>query len=107
MTHRHLNHQELTLAAIDDIIARGNRQDWAELRRAVLSNPEFFKKILQVCRAHIVDPRAQRYHFWMHYAEEKWQDWNRVKKACAHCATTIFDRVSALEPKRKQRKKAN
>jgi hypothetical protein len=27
----------------------------------------------------------------------KWQDWNVVKKACNHCATTIFDRVAALE----------
>jgi hypothetical protein len=23
-----------------------------------------------VCRAHIANPRAQRHHFWMHYAQE-------------------------------------
>ena len=44
MLHRHLTHEQYTLAAIDDIIARGKRQDWAELRttaladRAVLEN---------------------------------------------------------------------
>jgi hypothetical protein len=69
MTHRHLNHQKLTLAAIDDVIARGRRQDWEELRRAVLADQAFLEKILQVCRAHVADPHAQRYHFWKHYAE--------------------------------------
>jgi hypothetical protein len=27
------------------------------------------EKILRVCRAHVEDPFAQRYHFWKHYAE--------------------------------------
>jgi hypothetical protein len=70
MIHRHLNHQELSLAAIDDVISRGKRRDWEELRLAVLANPEFLEKILQVCRARIADPYAQRYFFWMSYAEE-------------------------------------
>ena len=70
MIHRHLNHQELSLAAIDDVIARGKRKDWEGLRLAVLASPVFLGKVQQVCRAHIADPRAQRYHFWMHYAEE-------------------------------------
>ena len=72
MTHRHLNansRKELSLAAIDDVIARGKRKDWEQLRLAVLGRPTFLKKVQQVCRAHIGDPRAQRYHFWMHYAE--------------------------------------
>ncbi|MEI2691809.1 MAG: hypothetical protein V9H69_19750 [Anaerolineae bacterium] len=30
MQHRHLTHEQYTLAAIDDIIARGKRRDWAE-----------------------------------------------------------------------------
>jgi hypothetical protein len=38
MLHRHLTHQQLTLAAIDDVIARGKRQDWAALRRAALDD---------------------------------------------------------------------
>jgi hypothetical protein len=71
MIHRHLNHRQWTLAAIDDVIARGNREDWAALRKAVLAGPAVLKKVLQVCRAQVADPRAQRYHFWLHYAEER------------------------------------
>ena len=37
MQHRHLTHEQYTLAAIDDIIARGKRRDWAELRQAALA----------------------------------------------------------------------
>ncbi len=69
MLHRHLTHQQLTLAAIDDIIARGKRQDWAELRKAALTDRTVLEKILRVCQAHIADPYAQRYHFWKAYAE--------------------------------------
>ena len=58
-----------TLAAIDDIIARGKRQDWAALRTALLTDPAVQDKVLRVCQAHIADPYAQRYHFWKHYAE--------------------------------------
>lgn len=67
--HRHLAHQQFTLAAIDDIIARGKRQDWAELRRAALDDRAIMEKVLRVCQAHVADPYAQRYHFWKHYAE--------------------------------------
>jgi hypothetical protein len=70
MLHRHLNHEELTLAAIDDVIARGKRADWIELRRAALSNRSVLDRIVRVCRAHVHDPYAQRYHFWKHYAEQ-------------------------------------
>ncbi|MGA3267814.1 MAG: hypothetical protein ABSE16_13435 [Verrucomicrobiota bacterium] len=69
MIHRHLNHQELSLAAIDDIIARGKRKDWEDLRLAALANPVYLEKIQRVCRARIADPHAQRHHFWMSYAE--------------------------------------
>ncbi len=69
MIHRHLNHQDFTLAAIDDVIGRGKRQDWADLRRAVLRDRVVLEKWLRVCQAHVDDPYAQRYHFWKHYAE--------------------------------------
>ncbi|MBI3959251.1 MAG: hypothetical protein HY328_10620 [Chloroflexi bacterium] len=69
MLHRHLNHQQLTLAAIDDVIARGKRQDWAELRKAALQDRAVLEKILRVCHAHVSDPYAQRYHFWKYYAD--------------------------------------
>lgn len=69
MLHRHLTHQSFTLAAIDDIIARGKRRDWAALRTAMLRDPAIQAKVLRVCAAHVSDPYAQRYHFWKHYAE--------------------------------------
>lgn len=71
MLHRHLTHQRFTLAAIDDTIARGRWQDWAELRYAALADRSLLEKILQVSRAHVGDPFAQRYHFWKHYAERR------------------------------------
>jgi hypothetical protein len=67
--HRHLVHQRFTLAAIDDIIGRGKRQDWVELRQAALSDRAVMEKVLRVCQAHVGDPYAHRYHFWKHYAE--------------------------------------
>lgn len=69
MRHRHLNHQGFTLAAIDDVIGRGKRRDWAELRRAALLDHALLEKVLRVCAAHAHDPCAQRYHFWKQYAE--------------------------------------
>ena len=70
MLHRHLNHQRLSLAAIDDVILRGRWQDWADLRRAVLADRSLLDKVERVCRPHLADHYAQRHHFWMHYAEE-------------------------------------
>jgi len=70
MLHRHLIHQRFTLAAIDDVISRGRWGDWAELRRAVLSDRSMLGKVERVCLAHSADPYAQRYHFWMRYVEE-------------------------------------
>ena len=70
MLHRHLNHQRFTLAAIDDVISRGLWQDWADLRRAALNDVSLLDKVQRICCAHISDPYAQRYHFWMHYAKE-------------------------------------
>jgi len=69
MIHRHLNHQQYTLAAIDDVIARGKRQDWAELRHALLHERPILEKVLRICLSHADDPYAQRYHFWKLYAE--------------------------------------
>ena len=71
MQHRHLNHQEFTLAAIDDLIGRGKRGDWTKLRLAALNDQSLMLKIVRVCQAHIADPYAQRYHFWKQYVERK------------------------------------
>lgn len=69
MRHRHLNHQRFTLAAIDDVIARGQWRDWADLRRAALADARVLDRVDRVCRAHISDPYAQRHYFWKNYAE--------------------------------------
>lgn len=70
MRHRHLGHSRLTLAAIDDIIARGQWRHWADLRRAARRDPSVLDRIERVCTPYKADPRAQRHHFWMRYA---WQ----------------------------------
>lgn len=71
MLHRHLNHQLYTLAAIDDVITRGQWQDWAELRQVVVTDQAMLAKVEQVCRPRLDDPYAQRHHFWMNYANER------------------------------------
>ncbi len=70
MLHRHLNHEGYTLAALDDVIERGKRADWAELRSVALADRAIMEKILRVAQAHACDPYAQRYHFWRRYAED-------------------------------------
>jgi hypothetical protein len=70
MLHRHLNHEQYTLAALDDVIGRGKRADWAELRSVALEDRVIMEKILRVSLAHAEDRFAQRYHFWRRYAEE-------------------------------------
>ena len=70
MLHRHLNHRRYTLAALDDVIERGKRADWAQLRFEALQDRGLMEKILRVSLAHAQDPYAQRHHFWRQYAEQ-------------------------------------
>ena len=53
MKHRHLNHESFTLAAIEDILARGSMPDWAPLVHIIEAEPfgEVASKTLRVCRA--------------------------------------------------------
>ena len=71
MRHRNLNHSRFTLAAIDDVIDRGQRASWASLLAAVDASPEIRSRVLRVCKAHVSDDFAQRYHFWNNYASRK------------------------------------
>ena len=48
MLHRHLTHQQYTLAAIDDVIARGKRHDWAARRTVALADRAVLEKVLRV-----------------------------------------------------------
>jgi hypothetical protein len=70
MRHRHLSHQDFTLAAIDDIISNGRRAAWERLRLALLKEPGIREKILKVCDAQVHEPSAQRHHFWRQYAQD-------------------------------------
>ena len=65
--HRHLDHARYSLAAIDDVIARGRWTDWANLRRAVRADPSLLVQVERVCRACAQSTAAQRHHFWLHY----------------------------------------
>ena len=67
MQHRHLNHQDYTLAAIDDVISRGKRDDWEDLRAAILNDSRLADKVLRVCLPHAAERYAQRHHFWVQY----------------------------------------
>ena len=50
MKHRHIDTQGYILPEIDDIISRGNRNDWVELRDAALADPSIKQKILDICK---------------------------------------------------------
>lgn len=81
MKHRHLNHENFTLAAIDDIISRGNRYDWRDLLYEMSQNHEvIIPKILKVCEPKIVDPYAQRYILWYTYAKAKREEFSNKSK---------------------------
>jgi len=51
MKHRHLTHEEFTLAAIEDILARGRMPDWEPLIAAIQSDPygEVAEKTRALC----------------------------------------------------------
>lgn len=68
MLHRHLNHSDYTLAAIDNVIDRGQWPDWLALRRAALADPDVLAKVHKVCLAHAANAYAQRHAFWWHFA---------------------------------------
>jgi hypothetical protein len=65
MRHKHIKPvDEFSLAAIDDIIARGGAEDWAKLHRAVKESPEIREKVNQVALERLVNPYTIRYYFW-------------------------------------------
>jgi hypothetical protein len=72
MQHRHLNHSNYTLAAIDDVIERGNLRDWVELARAVLGDETgvLREKVLRVSRARDAD-NPQAFRVWQLFAERR------------------------------------
>ena len=72
MQHRHLiESAHRSPPAIDDVIARGNWQDWIELRRDCINSLSLLDQAEQVCSENIHDPYAQRYHFWMNFVRQQ------------------------------------
>jgi hypothetical protein len=51
MRHRHLVHQEFTVAAIEDILDRGKMPDWEPLIAAVQADPygKVAERTLELC----------------------------------------------------------
>ena len=69
MEHRHIQAGSgLSAAAVDDIIDRGGRADWAFLRDASRRDSSVMAKIRRVCAAHQLDSQDQKYHLWSLYA---------------------------------------
>ena len=69
MEHRHIQAgYDLSTAAIDDIIDRGGRADWAFLRDCSRREASVMEKIRRVCEAHCSDPYDQKYHLRRLYA---------------------------------------
>lgn len=62
--HRHLIGESLSLAAIDDIIERGQRDDWARLGRAALEDRtgDVARKIERICAARRANVEAEEEH---------------------------------------------
>jgi hypothetical protein len=69
MKHRHITSNTYTLAAIDDVISRGTFDDWLEMYRAVMVEPEIREDIISICKNYIDDPSEQCYHFWKIFIE--------------------------------------
>ena len=71
MQHRHLNHHDFTLAAVDDIIRRGGSRDWVQLRRAAHRDAAVLARVQRICGTAAASPSqegTQRLNFWRKYA---------------------------------------
>ena len=69
MDHRHLGPTgKYTLAAIDDVIDRGGRDDWHALREAAASDSVIMDRIRKICAVRARDSNDQKYHLWRLYA---------------------------------------
>lgn len=71
MQHRHLNTREYSLAAIDDIITRGNMCDWIEMRDALQQCPALADDVRKVCThgVQMEEADTMRYAFWLVFLE--------------------------------------
>lgn len=74
MIHRHLDYEpgtpveRLGMAAIDDLLDRGDLRDWAPLATAVAGDPHgrVAESVLQICRAHPMYGTGRLWSAWIH-----------------------------------------
>jgi hypothetical protein len=74
MRHRHINDTGYSLPAIDSIIERGRREDWALLQIQLRRDPDLCRKVFAVAVHNLDHPYTIRYHYWYHYAKEHLPD---------------------------------
>lgn len=72
MKHRHLDTQEFTSAAIEDIVLRGKKKDWIELRDAINQDEEIRNELIYLCQEN-KEENSMRYNFWINYILHKWE----------------------------------
>jgi hypothetical protein len=70
MEHRHITDTGYTRPAIDDIIERGGKNDWAALQSMVRSDPDLCRKVNEIASHNLDHPFTIRYHFWLAYSKE-------------------------------------
>lgn len=86
MEHRHLNHQDWTVAAIDSAITRGNQKDWNELRQDALDDPEVMEGLRKIAgnELNLASPfDDQCYREWWRWAQDPEREaWGPNLKDC-------------------------
>ena len=70
MRHRHINDTGYSLTAIESIIDRGKRVDWAKLQIAARSDKNIARKIFHMASHNLAHPYTIRFHYWYHFAGE-------------------------------------
>ena len=73
MEHRNLNHNGFTLAAIDNILERGELSDWLPLLNAIENDPfgEVADKTLKICNEHDIYGSSIVFKRFVENAREK------------------------------------
>jgi hypothetical protein len=74
MDHRHITDTGYSLAAIDSVIERGQRRDWALLQISMRDNVDLCRKVLRLASHNLEHPYTIRYHYWYHYARGRLKD---------------------------------
>ena len=91
MLHRHLNHSDWTLAAIDDVIARGRLDDWKELRDAAEGRTEILDRILRVSEPDLLIRMRSDITSGIFMSESNLPEWDQLLSAAAHLQEILPD----------------